>query len=115
MTTPMQYLNFWFIKNKLENNFPKETTAILACTCRSIDGEILNRIRGDRRGEIANIRDLYLDYFCSFPNFNALVFDLGFKLDDYYVQVVAPIFDQKFPMERSKLQKMWNLKPKGIS
>lgn len=109
MTTPMQYLYYWFLKDKLTNNYPKETATILAITCQSIDRAIINKV-----GIQGNRRDLYIDYFCSFQNYIDLIIDLEFNINDYFIKIVEPIFNEKFPIEKIKLQKMWNLKPNGI-
>jgi negative regulator of genetic competence, sporulation and motility len=109
MTTPMQYLHFWFIKNKTENYYSKDTAAKLGSICMEVDRSIFQRISSEE-----NKRDAYLNYFCSFADFNTLSIDLNIQTDQYFIYTVAEIYHLKFPMEKKKLEKMWNLKPKGI-
>lgn len=103
-TTPMEYMAHWFYKHKLDETNSREYSKKLASVCRDIDSRIFQRI-------CSHNRDDYLDYFCYFVTFQDLCNDLQFN-EPFFINSIAAVFNQKFPQPKTKLVKMWNLKPK---
>lgn len=107
MTTPLLYMAHWFRKHEMEvYSSDRIYASKLSSTCLSIDRLIFERV-GSRE------RDAYLDYFCLFNNFQDLCRDLNYQ-EEFFMFKIAEVFNQKFPMDRAKLIRMWNLKPRGI-
>lgn len=102
--TPLSYLAFWFIKNYKEQGIDSLYAQKLASTCLGVDNVLKN---------IFPTRDAYLDNFLSFNSFTSLAESVNVR-DEFFNHVIDQVYFIKFPIERNKLVKMWNLKPKGI-
>lgn len=125
MTTPMRYLALWFKKHRATDyRFDLETARLLSQTCNSIDFSIQLKIRRELGTNLTqmelsknlNFRDGYIDFFSRYTSFNELCLSLDAYIENQdFISIINDVFILKFPMEKKKLQKMWNLKPKGIS
>lgn len=115
MTTPLQYLAFWHKQEEVKLGYSKNEAQVVASICYDVDYYIFKKI-GNKE------KDSYLDYFLQFNSFEELCFDLTqtydsdlFSYFEEHLKEISLTFEKRFPIEKNRLKKMWNLKPLGFS